>query len=605
MPKYSDEFKAKAVRRYCEDPDATYKEVAAEFEINPSTLRRWVRESRQEFSQAYGSVTRNDFKDSRVRNLLQATTIERVYLAAPSAGAPEIWPVRIGALPMRAADRQDRSVDDELARALNGGGTAVACQVLSGMGGVGKTQVATAYAHRQWEQGELDLLVWVSATTRENIIAAFAEAAIAVCGSTRGDSEHNASTFISWLARSDGPRWLVVLDDVASPADLADLWPPTSPAGRTIVTTRCRDAALDGVGRHRIDVDLFTRSEAADYLHDRLRGDAGRLSGAAALAAALGRLPLALAQAVAYILDQPGIDCEDYRKLFVDRAIRLAELSPDTLPDGHRRTVAATWSLSIERADSHSPEGAATAILRLACLLDPNSIPIEIFTCRRAQRFLSAEVGAEESTTVEPRTTERMLGRMHRLSLIDFDGCQVRVHALVQRAVFDDIEAQQRVVTAHAAADSLDEVWPSPDNQLAASAVLRSNIEYLQRGAEAALFATRIHPVLFRMGYSLASHGQVSAASNHFQHLYEISRQRLGEDHLETFEVCFALAVSLGSAGDAAGAVAALEKVLDGRQRVLGPHHPGTRAAREGIALWKNAARAPEASGGLRNTYIG
>ena len=40
----------------------------------------------------------------------------------------------------------------------------------------------------------------------------------------------------------------------------------------------------------------------------------------------------------------------------------MAELSPDTLPDGHRRTVAATWSLSIERADSHSPEGAAPVL---------------------------------------------------------------------------------------------------------------------------------------------------------------------------------------------------------------------------------------------------
>lgn len=604
MPKYSNEFKSKAVRRYCEDPDATYKQVAAEFEINPTTLRRWVRESRQEFSQAYGSVPRNDFKDSSVRNLLQANTIERVYLAAPSDEAPEIWPIRIGALPLLAADRQDRSVDEELASVLDGGGTAVVCQ-LSGMGGVGKTQVATAYAHQQWKQGELDLLVWVSATTRDNIVAAFAEAAITVCGATRGDSEQNASTFISWLARSDGPRWLVVLDDVASPADLADLWPPSSPAGRTIVTTRCRDAALDGVGRHRIDVDLFTESEAAHYLNDRLRGDADRLVGAAALAAALGYLPLALAQAVAYILDQPGLGCEDYRKLFVDRAIRLAELSPDSLPDGHQRTVAATWSLSIERADSHSPKGAATAILRLACLLDPNAIPVEIFTCRSAQRFLSTEVGPDEGKRVEPRTTERTLGRMHLLSLIDFDGWQVRVHALVQRAVFDDIEAQRCLVTARAAADSLDEIWPSPDNQLAASALLRSNIEYLQRSAEAALFATRIHPVLFRMGYSLAGHGQVSAASSHFQHLYEISRQRLGEDHLETFEVCFALAVSLGSAGDAAGAVEALGNVLDGRMRVLGPDHPGTRAAREGIALWENAAHALEASRGLRNTYIG
>lgn len=44
-------------------------------------------------------------------------------------------------------------------------------------------------------------------------------------------------------------RWLIVLDDVTDPADLNGLWPPASPHGRILVTTRRRDAAH---GRHTI-----------------------------------------------------------------------------------------------------------------------------------------------------------------------------------------------------------------------------------------------------------------------------------------------------------------------------------------------------------------
>jgi hypothetical protein len=46
-------------------------------------------------------------------------------------------PHRVGALPRLAHNRQQRPADESLAAAVAGGGTAVVCQVLAGMGGVG------------------------------------------------------------------------------------------------------------------------------------------------------------------------------------------------------------------------------------------------------------------------------------------------------------------------------------------------------------------------------------------------------------------------------------------------------------------------------------
>jgi hypothetical protein len=60
--------------------------------------------------------------------------------------------VRIGAVPRPADCFQEREVADRLEGAAEDGGTVVLTQVLAGMGGVGKTQLAAAYARRAWQR---------------------------------------------------------------------------------------------------------------------------------------------------------------------------------------------------------------------------------------------------------------------------------------------------------------------------------------------------------------------------------------------------------------------------------------------------------------------
>ncbi|MFD8811159.1 hypothetical protein ACFV23_06650 [Streptomyces sp. NPDC059627] len=178
-----------------------------------------------------------------------------------------------------------------------------------------------------------------------------------------------------WPVWSPGPqerrwRWLVVLDDVADPADLNGLWPPASPHGRTLVTTRRKDAALTNEGRRLIEVGLFTEDESVTYLTAALAArdrtePAGQL---AALAGELGYLPLGLSQAAAYLIDT-GMDCAGYRGMLADRATKLADASPDALPDGQTHTAAAAWAVSVERANSLKPAGLARPLLQLAAFL--------------------------------------------------------------------------------------------------------------------------------------------------------------------------------------------------------------------------------------------
>jgi hypothetical protein len=72
----------------------------------------------------------------------------------------------------------------------------------------------------------------------------------------------------------------------------------------------------------------------------RLALDPALGSDAEELAADLGHLPLALAQAAAHIADRES-SCAAYRHLFADRHRTLAELMPEreALPDDHGTTV--------------------------------------------------------------------------------------------------------------------------------------------------------------------------------------------------------------------------------------------------------------------------
>lgn len=204
--------------------------------------------------------------------------------------------------------------------------------------------------------------MWINASGRDPVLTGYAQAGADVTNPpTDETAEQVAGRFLNWLAATQR-RWLIVLDDLADPADLAGWW-PIGPAGQVVVTTRRRDASLSAQGRARVEVDLFTADEALAYLAGRLGPE--RLDPqTAGLVEDLGRLPLALAQAASYLLDR-DLDCAGYRRRLADRRLQLA-LPTDAAADDYRGTVTATWSLSIERADQLAPVGVAHPALSLA-----------------------------------------------------------------------------------------------------------------------------------------------------------------------------------------------------------------------------------------------
>ncbi|MFE9745711.1 tetratricopeptide repeat protein [Saccharothrix saharensis] len=481
---------------------------------------------------------------------------------------PVEWPVRVGVLPPLADRYQRRAAEAAVAE------TSV---VLSGLGGVGKSQVAARHAHAVWWDESVDLALWLTAGTRSAVISGYADAADRVLGDPRRTPEDAAAAFQAWLG-STRRRWLIVLDDVRDPADLKGLWPPTTPTGRVVVTTRRRDAALVRDDRRLVEVGVFTEAESSAYLTAKLPDRDGLRE----LAADLGHLPLALAQAAAFIADKPLLTVADYRDRLADRRRTLAQVMPTRheLPDEHRDTVAATWSLSVERADSLRPEGLSRPLLEIISLLDPAGTPVTVLT----QDNVLAHLG------VDAEAVRDALACLHRLSLVTLDARAVRAHALLQRAVRDTIAPERLTPLAHLAADALLPAWPAHETDSALAASLRSVANALHTHTAPALWEPRAHAVLFQAGKSLGEAGLAAEAVSYFRELRRQAEHHLGPDHHDTLHAGHEVAFFTGRAGQEAEAVAEYERLVVDSARILGPDHRDTVAVRNNLALLRPTA---------------
>ncbi|MDN4612326.1 tetratricopeptide repeat protein [Arthrobacter burdickii] len=497
------------------------------------------------------------------------------------------WPMVLGSAPRVASAFQPRTAIIEQIAPVAGTDASqhAAAWVLSGTGGVGKTQIAAG----MFASSSADLRVWVNAESRESVLVSFAEAAIHLdLADVDGDPEQLAGLFLGFLAATNR-AWLVVLDNIDAVPDLAGLWPPAG--GHLIVTTRRRDAALSGAGRTVSDVGVFMEAEANNYLHERisplledLPEDA--LTDSGELAEDLGRLPLALAQAAAVIIDQ-GITCTQYRTWFADRTHALDELFPtDADADGYAKTVATTWELAVTAADRINPTGLARPMAVLIAMLDPAGAPETVLTSQAACTYLSETTG----TPVTGLMARKALRALHRLSLIDHDlglgsAPAVRMHNLTGRAIQQTLSPEAITTAGRSVADGLLEIWPPiADNPLLAES-LRSNTTALASTAPTGLWDSNgAHPLLFRSGQSLNEAGLIGPAIQYHQELYEEAKQRFGPDHPVTLNSQNNLACAYESAGKLEKAIPLHEQTLTDRKRVLGPDHPDTLGSQNDLA---------------------
>ena len=506
--------------------------------------------------------------------------------------------------------------------------------VLSGMRGVGKSQLAAAYA-RDCEKAGWPLVAWMDASTREALVAGLAELAIEMGIDEDGGEaapEILAGRCVTRLNSGEGDR-LVVFDNVEDFDDLTGLVPHGQ--GLRVLVTTTVSSPGDSAGR-LIAVGTFTRDDSIAFVIERTGVDDD--AGAARLAEALGDLPVALAQAAATIklngyatIDEYLADLRKYRlEEVVDRA--SGEAYPSAVHAALRMACTSVLDLLAEEDHARGEEGparagAASVQLAALALLAPSGVP----------RPWLHRVGNSEPIA------RHAVGELvaHSVCTPSQDGRYVRIHGLQGRVLREDYNKQPEVFASLEKAvvtllESIDMDEASKNDAQRADALdmadhLRAIAEQQQGQARHSPHEARIdlssvvdivndtiyclthigrpqtaltledavgmladalgpdHPdTLTARSYFADAHrqaGHVSAAIDMFEALLPDMTRVLGPDHSNTLTTRNNLALAHQEAGHLSAAIDMFEALLPDRTRVLGPDHPDTLGTRNNLAL--------------------
>lgn len=269
----------------------------------------------------------------------------------------------------------------QLAQVLQTGDTAAIGQMatITGLGGVGKSQLAIAFAHHY---GPLFAggVFWVNMSAGANVPAELAKCGIAMPlgDGYAGLSLEEQVQRVQRAWQEPIPR-LLLFDNCEEESLLAQ-WRPTTGGCRVLATSR-RAVWDSSLGVATLALDTLTPPESRALLQSltpHLRDD-----DADAIAEELGHLPLALHLAGSYLHTY-------HHAPFAQPTAYLSELQTERLehpslqgegsshsPTAHERHVGRTFALSLERLNPDEPvdQLALSLLVCAACFAPGSAIP--------------------------------------------------------------------------------------------------------------------------------------------------------------------------------------------------------------------------------------
>ena len=526
---------------------------------SPSELAQWQRVL--EFQRDLpGQQLWWEYRTVRDFEALLREHLTRIVLARPAS--PRRGRVRFN-LPAITASFTGRHAElDALEDALETDAQTVVTQVIAGLGGVGKSQLAAHYVRRHLDH--YDVVAWIRG--EEGGTADLARLAARLGEPVVGLAPGECAQYALDALSDTEQRWLLVLDDVESPQRLEELSPRTG-RGRVLVTSR--DRAMGQFGQ-MMTLEVFDEQTAIEYLVQRARRP-GDETAARRLAAALGFLPLALSHAAAFC--QSGTSFAEYLDL-------LRDLPASDLFEGHpelsyAKTVASTWKASIHAARAKAPM--AAELLEMAAHMAAAQIP----------RSLVAGL-ADEQSALERRRRAHALNALARFSLLTLDGDMVSMHHLLQKAVRDDAAARGDTTAALLALAALDAAFPADawhPTQWARCALLLPHALALadslsqpgDGGPQLIALLDRACDYLICAGPGKRPLASVQAALGHAIRI-------VGVEHPTTLSLRHSLGIAYRLAWRTAEAMTILIELLDDRERILGTEHRETLSTLHSVA---------------------
>lgn len=536
---------------------------------------------------------RDSYTAGANQTIINVEAGKRERMAGPAK--PPMGQVVFGEIPKRPPAFRER---ESLRDAISNAGRLAVISTLAGARGIGKSQLAAAYARDCIGTG-WRLVAWISAERPDQVLAGLGQLARLMKLRDKGDdSEAAAAKVRQWLEMLRDERALVVFDNATDPDSLIR-WLPSAGSAQVLITSNRR--SFDSLGT-LIDVDVFTSAEALAYLGERtgLQDTAG----ASALSAELGRLPLALAQASGVIRAQ--------RLSYAEFLDRLKKVSLDKYlrrqpGDDYPRGAAETVILALEQAERG--DRVARSLLLALSVFSPDGVSRDLLYAVGSRGFFdSLPALGSGRVKVSPEKIDAALEKLAETSLVTYsiDGQAVIMHRFTQRVcrerenteVFLDVILLRAARMIARQCQAVEPAWRHPDeaddliNQISSIwdnaqirfapdspsvPVLR---QWMRSRFEKLLISLRVWSV-----HQLIEAGSWRRAVQLGTSVAADGSRVLGPDHPLALSACYELAVAYRNIGRLDEAIDLLRQTLAGEERVLGADHPNTLVSRRELDI--------------------
>lgn len=304
----------------------------------------------------------------------------------------------------------------------------VEIQCICGLGGIGKTQLATRYVYQALENKRYEQILWLYAEHHQLLsqIQFLVETWYKISA-----KEMDLPTLLRrFYGYCQNKRICVVIDNATDKEAIQAYLPP-----RSLVFSRTSTLHILITSRYQTWTSINTLNLAAFSSEETLAclnaglGSQQDPEQSAKLFQILGGLPLAIIQATAYI-KQKGINIQTYCELFT-KTQSISQLEGDA----GVRTVSTTLTLSIAELEKTHKNFSETLgpVLSQMAYLSPEHLNLPLL-CSLVQR--------------SENDLKTILETLHAYSFIHYQGNRVSIHRMTQ-AVIRHIHERRKEAVSH------------------------------------------------------------------------------------------------------------------------------------------------------------
>ncbi|KAH8588539.1 hypothetical protein B0O99DRAFT_582895 [Bisporella sp. PMI_857] len=481
----------------------------------------------------------------------------------------------------------------EIHKALSGDGSRHTV-ILHGLGGIGKTQLAIAYAKRH--KGNYSAIFWLNIKDEDSLKQSFVTAAKQILREhpsasrltsvdMKGDLTEVIDGVKAWLSLSNNTRWLVIYDNYDNPKSARNADPtvvdirhflPESHQGSVIITTRSSEVKI---GRCLPITKLQNVQDSLKILSNTSGREAlENNADAVRLVEKLDGLPLALATAGAY-LNQVAMSFLDYLHHYKDSWAKLQKTSPE-LSSYEDRTLYSTWQISIDHVERRNVLSAR--LLRFWAYFGNQDLWFELLRHGDSKNLdwlrelTKDELSFHEAMRV---LSDHGLVEAHKpsLELVESRGYSIHgcvhswtVHVLNKEWDYNLAKVAVQSVALHTYEGQADRPWMTERRLLQHAArcfyIILKDL----------LVDDDMDWVYFNFGLLYANQGKLALAEQMYERALRGYEKALGAEHTSTLDTVNNLGNLYKNQGKLALAEQMYERALRGKEKAFGAEHTST-----------------------------